>query len=103
MNPAGLEPAIPGSVGRCLIHWATGPHNYNLVCASLIFSSATDTMLVLVMLIRMLAVKTKSRVMMHIMLWRQKNEVNCAYPVNQTGIVEEPTEEFPRVFEGAHV
>ena len=32
-----------------------------------------------------------------------KNEVNCAYPVNQTGIVEEPTEEFPRVFEGAHV
>ena len=22
---AGLEPAIPGSVGRCLIHWATGP------------------------------------------------------------------------------
>ena len=26
MNPAGLEPAIPGSVGRCLIHWATGPY-----------------------------------------------------------------------------
>ena len=25
MNPAGLEPAIPGSVGRCIIHWATGP------------------------------------------------------------------------------
>ena len=25
MNPAGLEPAIPSSVGRCLIHWATGP------------------------------------------------------------------------------
>ena len=25
VNPAGLEPAIPGSVGRCLIHWATGP------------------------------------------------------------------------------
>ena len=24
-TPAGLEPAIPGSVGRCLIHWATGP------------------------------------------------------------------------------
>jgi hypothetical protein len=24
-DPAGLEPAIPGSVGRCLIHWATGP------------------------------------------------------------------------------
>ena len=23
MTPAGLEPAIPGSVGRC--HWATGP------------------------------------------------------------------------------
>ena len=22
---AGLEPAIPGSVSRCLIHWATGP------------------------------------------------------------------------------
>ena len=26
MNPAGLEPAIPGSVDRCLIHWATGPY-----------------------------------------------------------------------------
>ena len=25
MTPGGLEPAIPGSVGRCLIHWATGP------------------------------------------------------------------------------
>ena len=25
MTPVGLEPAIPGSVGRCLIHWATGP------------------------------------------------------------------------------
>ena len=25
MTPAGLEPAIPGSVGRCLIHWATRP------------------------------------------------------------------------------
>ena len=22
---AGIEPAIPGSVGRCLDHWATGP------------------------------------------------------------------------------
>ena len=31
-------------------------------------------MLVLVMLIWMLAVKTKSRVMMHIMLWRQKTK-----------------------------
>ena len=26
VTPAGLELAIPGSVGRCLIHWATGPH-----------------------------------------------------------------------------
>ena len=25
LTSAGLEPAIPGSVGRCLIHWATGP------------------------------------------------------------------------------
>ena len=25
MTPAGLEPAIPGSVGRCLIHWVKGP------------------------------------------------------------------------------
>ena len=25
MTPAGLEPAIPGSVGRCLIYWATVP------------------------------------------------------------------------------
>ena len=29
MTPAGLEPAIPGSVGRCLIHWATGPVRSN--------------------------------------------------------------------------
>ena len=28
MTPAGLEPAIPGSVGRCLIHWATGPGDW---------------------------------------------------------------------------
>ena len=26
MTPVGLEPTIPGSVGRCLIHWATGPY-----------------------------------------------------------------------------
>ena len=25
MTPARLEPAIPDSVGRCLIHWTTGP------------------------------------------------------------------------------
>ena len=25
MTPAGLEYAIPGSVGRCLIRWAAGP------------------------------------------------------------------------------
>ena len=25
MTPVGLEPTIPGSVGRCHIHWATGP------------------------------------------------------------------------------
>ena len=31
MTPAGLEPAIPGSVGRCLIHWATGPMMQALV------------------------------------------------------------------------
>ena len=23
--PVGLEPTILGSVGRCLMHWATGP------------------------------------------------------------------------------
>ena len=42
MTPARLEPAIPGSVGRCLIHWATGPawqasqqHIYmRLICAA---------------------------------------------------------------------
>jgi hypothetical protein len=28
MTPAGLEHAIPGSVGRCFIHWATGPMIY---------------------------------------------------------------------------
>ena len=25
MTPAGFEPAIPGSVCRCITHWATGP------------------------------------------------------------------------------
>ena len=25
LTPVGLGPTIPGSVGRCLIHWATGP------------------------------------------------------------------------------
>ena len=25
MTPAGVEPATPGSIGRCLIRWATGP------------------------------------------------------------------------------
>ena len=25
MTPVRLEPTIPGSVGRCLLHWATGP------------------------------------------------------------------------------
>jgi hypothetical protein len=34
MTPAGLEPAIPGSVGRCLIHWATEPV---LLHANLVF------------------------------------------------------------------
>ena len=33
MTPAGLEPAIPGSVGRCLIHWATGPDAFDLLGA----------------------------------------------------------------------
>ena len=32
MTPAGLEPAIPGSVGRCLIHWATGPDVLPIKC-----------------------------------------------------------------------
>ena len=32
MTPAGLKPAIPGSVGRCLIHWATVP--LGLACAT---------------------------------------------------------------------
>ena len=38
MISAGLEPAFPGSVGRCLIHWATRPsddlsgrHVYNRI------------------------------------------------------------------------
>ena len=33
MTPAGLEPAIPASVGRCLIHWATGPDAFDLLGA----------------------------------------------------------------------
>ncbi len=32
MTPAGLEPAIPGSVGQCLIHWATGPVHRQQSC-----------------------------------------------------------------------
>lgn len=28
MTPVGLEPTIPGSVGQCLIHWATGPSSF---------------------------------------------------------------------------
>ena len=32
MIPAGLEPAIPGSVGRCLIHWAMVPVVRDMVC-----------------------------------------------------------------------
>ncbi len=32
MTLAGLEPAIPGSVGRCLIHWATKPDDLHSVC-----------------------------------------------------------------------
>ena len=35
MTPGGLEPAIPGSVGRCLIHWATGPDVNYTHCAPL--------------------------------------------------------------------
>ena len=34
MTPAGLEPANPGSVGRCLIHWATGPCLRSLAISS---------------------------------------------------------------------
>ena len=34
MTPAGLEPASPGSVGRCLIHWATGPVAVCHICAN---------------------------------------------------------------------
>ena len=30
--PAGLEPAIPGLGGRCLIHWATEAIVYFLCC-----------------------------------------------------------------------
>ena len=37
-TPAGLEPAIPGSVGRCLIHWANRPTADNsLLGISIIF------------------------------------------------------------------
>ena len=28
----GFEPTIPGSVGRCLIHWATGAINFRNIC-----------------------------------------------------------------------
>ena len=33
--PARFEPAIPGSVGRCFIHWATGPDVSYTHCAPL--------------------------------------------------------------------
>jgi hypothetical protein len=36
MTPPGLEPAIPGSVGRCLIHWATEPLGSRKVRGSLV-------------------------------------------------------------------
>ena len=42
MTPAGLEPAIPGSIGRCLIHWATGP-SVNLANLSGDFSHLINT------------------------------------------------------------
>ena len=42
MTPAGLEPAIPGSVGRCLIHWATGP-----VDEAKIMSSSENKLIIL--------------------------------------------------------
>ena len=50
MTPAGLERAIPGSVGRCLIHWATAPdikcmrnsHN-NMACnVSLVYKASAS-------------------------------------------------------------
>ena len=31
MTLAGLEHAVPGSVGRCLFHWATGPDEHKPV------------------------------------------------------------------------
>ena len=45
MTPAGLEPAIPGSVGRCLIHWATGPYDIprNVRNAALAFFTFKDS------------------------------------------------------------
>ena len=43
MTPAGLEPTIPGSVGRCLIHWATGPWLFERRSASwLLLSQPTE-------------------------------------------------------------
>lgn len=39
MTPAGLEPAIPGSVGRCLIHWATGPDG---ICHGAVVNAQID-------------------------------------------------------------
>ena len=39
MTPAGLEAAIPGSVGRCLIHWATGPLQQHRPVADSLFAT----------------------------------------------------------------
>ena len=48
MTPVGLEPTIPGSVGRCLIHWATGPLSivrciWHNVFIAIIIGSSPDT------------------------------------------------------------
>ena len=41
VTPAGLEPAIPGSVGRCLIHWATGPIEHIVSSTHIFVQSVT--------------------------------------------------------------
>ena len=40
MTSAGLQPAIPGSVGRCLIHWATRPSDPCLEAGTCTIDSA---------------------------------------------------------------
>ena len=43
LTPVGLEPTIPGSAGRCLIHWATGPCELRQADTSFVTTGVSPT------------------------------------------------------------